>query len=108
MDIAARGESACPLHYTERVRGATACVWVCVCPCVCAAVCSELPAPAGRAIPIYPSAADAGGKSAVGDFTFEGQDYQSGDPCVEVMREGRRGRGGCRGKARGESGEVGP
>lgn len=25
---------------------------------------------------------------AVGDFTFEGQDYQSGDPCVEVMREG--------------------
>lgn len=29
-----------------------------------AAVCSELPAPAGRAIPIYPSAADAGGKSA--------------------------------------------
>lgn len=25
---------------------------------------------------------------AVGDFTFEGRDYQSGDPCVEVMREG--------------------
>lgn len=26
----------------------------------------------------------------VGDFTFEGQDYQSGDPCEEVMREGDR------------------
>lgn len=25
---------------------------------------------------------------AVGDFTFEGRDYLSGDPCVEVMREG--------------------
>lgn len=25
---------------------------------------------------------------AVGDFTFDGRDYQSGDPCVEVMREG--------------------
>ncbi|CAG5896679.1 unnamed protein product [Menidia menidia] len=25
---------------------------------------------------------------AVGDFTFKGQDYLSGDPCVEVMREG--------------------
>lgn len=24
---------------------------------------------------------------AVGDFTFEGRDYQSGDPCVDVMRE---------------------
>lgn len=24
----------------------------------------------------------------VGDFTFAGRDYQSGDPCVEVMREG--------------------
>lgn len=38
----------------------------------------------------------------VGDFTFEGQDYQSGDPCEEVMREGdRRGvdRGGVRGRA---------
>lgn len=43
---------------------------------------------------------------AVGDFTFEGQDYQSGDPCVEVMREGDcrgtvgglglLGEGGCR------------
>lgn len=42
------------------MRGAT----VCVRARVCAAVCSELPAPAGRAIPIYPSAADAGGKSA--------------------------------------------
>ena len=31
---------------------------------VCAAVCSELSAPAGSAIPIYPSAAEAGGKSA--------------------------------------------
>lgn len=31
----------------------------------------------------------------VGDFTFEGQDYQSGDPCEEVMREGdRRGAAG--------------
>lgn len=29
-----------------------------------------------------------------GDFTFEGQDYQSGDPCEEVMREGDRRRGG--------------
>lgn len=29
---------------------------------------------------------------AVGDFTFRGRDYLSGDPCVEVMREG-----GCRG-----------
>lgn len=35
---------------------------------------------------------------AVGDFTFEGQDYQSGDPCEEVMREGD-----CRG-AWGEGG----
>lgn len=33
---------------------------------------------------------------AVGDFTFEGRDYQSGDPCVEVMREGD-----CRGTVRG-------
>lgn len=32
--------------------------------CVCAAVCSELSAPAGSAIPIYPSAAEVGGKSA--------------------------------------------
>ena len=31
---------------------------------VCAAVCSELSAPAGSAIPIYPSAAEVGGKSA--------------------------------------------
>lgn len=31
----------------------------------------------------------------VGDFTFEGQDYQSGDPCEEVMREG--GSGGAAG-----------
>lgn len=30
----------------------------------CAAVCLELSAPAGSAIPIYPSAAEAGGKSA--------------------------------------------
>lgn len=34
----------------------------------------------------------------VGDFTFEGQDYQSGDPCEEVMREGdRRGAAGVDG-----------
>lgn len=38
---------------------------------------------------------------AVGDFTFEGQDYQSGDPCEEVMREGD-----CRGAA-GVDGGVG-
>lgn len=31
---------------------------------VCAAVCSEPSAPAGCAIPIYPSAIEAGGKSA--------------------------------------------
>lgn len=31
---------------------------------VCTAVCSELSAPAGSAIPIYPSAAEVGGKSA--------------------------------------------
>lgn len=31
---------------------------------VCTAVCSELSAPAGSAIPIYPSAAKVGGKSA--------------------------------------------
>lgn len=31
---------------------------------------------------------------AVRDFTLEGGDYQSGDPCEEVMREG-----GCRGIA---------
>lgn len=31
---------------------------------VCTAVCSELSAPAGCAIPIYPSAAEVGGKSA--------------------------------------------
>lgn len=35
---------------------------------------------------------------AVGDFTFEGQDYLSGDPCVEVMREGD-----CRGTVWGSS-----
>lgn len=45
--------------------------------------------------------------TAVGDFTFEGRDYQSGDPCVEVMREGD-----CRGEVRGswdwrEQGEGG-
>lgn len=31
---------------------------------VCSAVCSELSAPAGCAIPIYPSATEVGGKSA--------------------------------------------
>lgn len=31
---------------------------------VCTAVCSELLAPAGSAIPIYPSAKEVGGKSA--------------------------------------------
>ncbi len=39
---------------------------------------------------------------AVGDFTFEGRDYQSGDPCVEVMREGD-----CGGTVRGELGLLG-
>lgn len=39
---------------------------------------------------------------AVGDFTFEGRDYQSGDPCVEVMREGD-----CRGTVRGGWGDGG-
>lgn len=37
----------------------------------------------------------------VGDFTFEGQDYQSGDPCEEVMREGDH-----RGAAGVDGGEV--
>lgn len=36
----------------------------------------------------------------VGDFTFEGQDYQSGDPCEEVMREGGSGGGRGRGERR--------
>lgn len=37
-----------------------------------------------------------------GDFTFEGRDYQSGEPCVEVMREEDRG-----GAVWGESGLSG-
>lgn len=37
----------------------------------------------------------------VGDFTFEGQDYQSGDPCEEVMREGD-----CRGAVGVDGGVV--
>lgn len=37
----------------------------------------------------------------VGDFTFEGQDYQSGDPCEEVMREGD-----CGGAAGVDGGDV--
>lgn len=46
---------------------------------------------------------------AVGDFTFEGQDYQSGDPCEEVMREGdRRGAAGVDGGvARGRAVRLG-
>lgn len=40
----------------------------------------------------------------VGDFTFEGQDYQSGDPCEEVMREG--GSGGGRGRRGGREGRA--
>lgn len=87
------------------MRGATACVWACVFVRVCVPL-SVRSSRRQQGAPFQfthqPEMQGVKARSiAVGDFTFEGQDYQSGDPCVEVMREGRRGRGGCRGKARG-------
>lgn len=88
------------------------CHSVCVGVCVCVRVCVPLSARSSRrqqGAPFQfthqPQMQGVKARSiAVGDFTFEGQDYQSGDPCVEVMREVVQGEGGRRGKARGESG----
>lgn len=56
MEIAAWSESVHVHYIRQSVRG--------VPQHVCTAVCSELSAPAGCAIPIYPSATEVGGKSA--------------------------------------------
>lgn len=88
------------------------CHSVCVGVCVCVRMCVPLSVRSSRrqqGAPFQfthqPQMQGVKARSiAVGDFTFEGQDYQSGDPCVEVMREGHRGRGGTGAKRGGSRG----
>lgn len=70
------------------MRGATVCVHICVCVLLSVRS-SRRQQGAPFQFTHQPQMQGVKARSiAVGDFTFEGQDYQSGDPCVEVMREG--------------------